>query len=79
MKKPKRPRLKKNPEIPDYIVEHTHYFPDAIKTNYKYFMTRADARFNATDTSDGEPGDRVRIFRAKFTLVSDLLTPPYKR
>jgi hypothetical protein len=58
-------KLKKNPDICDYVVEQTYYSQE--RTIYGYYNTRAEARADAKFSL----ADRVRIFRAKFTLVSD--------
>lgn len=64
--KAKRPRLKKGPEIADYVVELIHN--GGVNKTYHHFMTREEARNFANNQITA---DRARIFRAKFTLVSD--------
>lgn len=59
-----KPRLRKNPELPDYVVEMVH---GGLKS-YHHFTLRADAR---TFANNQITADRVRLFRVKFALVSD--------
>ena len=75
MTKPKAPkRLKKGPDIQDYVVERIDYpntdvYPntDGQRITYSYFKTRAEAR----DLVRTSRHDRVRVFKAKYSLVSD--------
>ncbi len=73
MNKAKRkPRLKKNPEISDYVVEsHLDIGSDGVETLFKYFLTRAAARAYAKECLYNDC-HRVRVFHMKFTLVSDV-------
>lgn len=62
-------RLRKNPEIADYVVESTEYRGGTgVSQAFKYFSTRKQARdYAKTQTF----ADRVRVFHTTFKLVSD--------
>ncbi len=63
----KAKRLKKNPELADYVVEVTS--PKAHPAFY-YFVTRKDARSHMK-ASLARGASRVRVFHIKYTLASD--------
>jgi hypothetical protein len=67
MTKPKTPRLKKNPEIPDYVVERVYDEASRQRVQYSYYTKRFDARADAKLSK----ATRTRVFRMRFTLVSD--------
>lgn len=69
MSKPKTKRLPKGPAIQDYVVEQIYQTSDAMKTEYKYFTLRSDAR--AFVKSKKGTGLRLRTFRIKYFLVGD--------
>lgn len=71
MSKPKRARLKKGPEIPDYVVERVYDEAKGRRVLYSYYMTRAEARADAKLSA----ATRTRVFRMRFTLVSDTRKP----
>lgn len=67
MKKAKtkrRPRLKRNPEIQDYVVEET-FLEGGYSQAFTYFMKRVDAR----DYAKASYADFVRTFRIRYHLV----------
>lgn len=66
-KQKRKPRLKKNPEIADYVVEMTRYEGGGMRQEFQYFTLRAKAREFAKTTG----ADRTRVFHLKATLVSD--------
>ncbi len=70
MPKPKTPRLKKGPEITDYVVEQIEHYDGRYNKAYDYFISRAGARAYAKGKH--VPGVRVRTFHIKYTLVGDL-------
>lgn len=55
-------RLKKNPDVPDYVVE-----ADGLVVLQVYDRARARRHAKALMATS----KRVRVFRARFTLVSD--------
>lgn len=65
-KQKRKARLKKNPEIADYVVERT-YYTSGMRQEFSYYTKRSEARADAALSK----ADRVRIFRMRFTLVSD--------
>lgn len=59
-------KLKKGPDIQDYVVETIVKKMSGESKSYRYFMTRAEARKFAKAQAA-----RTRIFRIKYTLVAD--------
>jgi hypothetical protein len=68
MTKPKTPRLPKNPAIPDYVVERVYDEAMGQRVQYGYYFKRANARADAKLSK----ATRTRVFRMRFTLVSDV-------
>lgn len=65
-KQKRKPRLKKGPDIQDYVVERI----DVTRVGYRYFMTRKEARAWAKECM-ASGASRTRIFHCKFSLISD--------
>ncbi len=68
--KPKIPRLKKGPELQDYVVQAIERSATQERVTYKYWFTRKEARDNAK--AQHGSGVRVRVFRIKYELEIDL-------
>ncbi len=61
-------RMRKNPEIADYVVEVTLAKGEGFETKFNYFTKRVEAR---AFSKSWPAATRVRVFRMHFTLVSD--------
>lgn len=69
MSKQKIARLKKGPDINDYVVQVIDR-TDGERITYKYFKMRSDARSYAKLQHAGS-SVRVRVFHIRFDLVYD--------
>ncbi len=67
MKAKRKARLKKGPEVSDYLVQSIYSTAASERIEYNYFLTRKAAR----DYVKEYPAPRTRVFRIKYTLVSD--------
>lgn len=60
-------RLKKGPEIADFVVEEIFDLKTGKETQYSYHYQRKEARLKAKASI----ADRVRIFHCKFNKIFD--------
>lgn len=62
-------RLKKGPDICDFVCEQIDEGVAKLNTRYHYFSLRSDAR--AFAKIQNERGFRVRTFKISYKLVAD--------
>ncbi len=70
--KRKTPRLKKGPEMADFLAERIYSGENRYNKTYRWFDLRSDARAYAKEQCSSGPGVRVRIFKISYKLVQDL-------